>query len=378
MHTVAVIGGSNGGYAAAADFAEQGHTVQWYVRSPDNHAAVLDSQSVTLAVSPRYEGTRRTADDRTTVSLSTVTTDLAEAVSGADAVVVPLPTTAQRGLFADLAPVLEDDQVVLLCPGNFGSYLLRQSIDELDDPPENVTVAETPTLPYATRRSDDAESTINLDAVALPIGAYPGDETDRALAVVEGLYESAIPAANALDSALNNSNSCVNAVPTVLNAGAIESDEIESFNIHRHGIGDGVYNALMSLDEERVRIREELGYDEPHFTQDEYYRPQEADGGHFYGENARKALMSADTFSEDPPSLDDRYVHEDISIATVLLASVGEFLDVETATIDSIVHIAESLMDEEYSETGRTLEQLGLADLSRGEFERVLAEGDEP
>ncbi len=86
--------------------------------------------------------------------------------------------------------------------------------------------------------------------------------------------------------------------------------------------------------------------------------------------------MSADTFSEDPPSLDDRYVHEDISIATVLLASVGEFLDVETATIDSIVHIAESLMDEEYSETGRTLEQLGLADLA-GEFERVLAEGDE-
>ncbi|MCW8173624.1 hypothetical protein D8S78_23495 [Natrialba swarupiae] len=288
MHTVAVIGGSNGGYAAAADFAEQGHTVQWYVRSPDNHAAVLDSQSVTLAVSPRYEG----RDERRTIgppSHSTVTTDLAEAVSGADAVVVPLPTTAQRGSFPTSHRFSRTIKSCCSVPET-SVRILRQSIDELDDPPENVTVAETPTLPYVTRRSDDAESTINLDAVALPIGAYPGDETDRALAVVEGFYESAIPAENALDSALNNSNSCVNAVPTVLNAGAIESDEIESFNIHRHGIGDGVYNALMSLDEERVRIREELGYDEPHFTQDEYYRP----GGRRWALLRRKCPQGAD------------------------------------------------------------------------------------
>ncbi|WP_254533058.1 NAD/NADP octopine/nopaline dehydrogenase family protein [Natrinema gelatinilyticum] len=375
MEAVAVIGGSNGGYAAAADFANQGCSVQWYVRSPDNHTAVLKSQSLTLAVSNRYEGPRRTAGERTTVSLEDVTTDLSQAVSGAEVVVVPLPATAQRGLFEDLAPILEDDQIVLLCPGNFGSFLLRETIDGLAERPTGVTVAETPTLPYVTRRSGDAEVTINLDAVTLPIGAYPGAETERAFEAARQFYDASIPAENAFDCALNDSNPCVNATPTVLNAGVIECDEIGPFNIHRHGIGDGVYNALMAVDEERVRIREELGYGAPHFTQDEYYRSEEAPGGHFYGRNAREALMSADTFSEDPPSLDDRYIHEDVSIATVLLASVGDFLEVETPTIDSIVTIAEQLMDEPYRETGRSLERLGLASLTRGEFEEVLEEG---
>lgn len=379
MDTVAVIGGSNGGYAAAAEYADAGYAVQWYVRTPAHHEAVLASGAVTRRVSEHYPGERRTPGERTEVQVDNVTTVLRAAVSGADLVVVPLPTTAQRALFDELADHLEGDQVVILSPGNFGSFLLWQALEGQHDEAESrpdVIIAETPTLPFVTRRSGEAEVTINLDAVALPVGAFPGRDSERAAAAFTPLHEGVRPVKDALDAALTNSNPCVNAVPTVMNAGAIECAELERFNIHRHGIGPGVYNVLMAVDRERIGLREALGYGPPHFRQDEYYRPEAATTGeHFYGAEARAALTAAETFSQDPPSLDDRYVHEDVGIATVLWASLGDYLDVPSPTIDAVVQLAERMMDERFRETGRSLERLGIAELDRPSFEGLLTEG---
>lgn len=372
MEAVTVLGGSNGGYAAAADFADRGFDVRWYVRTPEHHRAVLDAEQITLRVSDTYRGRRRPGTARE-VRIAHVTTDLAAAVTGADLVLVPLPTTTQGAVIEGLVPAVERGQVVVFSPGNCGSALFRRALSR-DRPGADVTVAETPTLPYVTRRSGPAEVTINLDAVRLPVGAFPGRDTGRAHEALSTLYDATIAAENALDAALTNSNACVNATPTVLNAGAIESDEI-AFNIHRHGVGDRMLDAVMAVDDERVRVREALGFGEPHVTQEEYYRPGPETGEHFYGANAREALMSADTFAEDPPTLDDRYVHEDVRIATVLLASLGEFLGVETPTIDAVVRIAEALMGEPYGETGRTLEALGLDVDNRGELRTILERG---
>lgn len=375
MDTVAVIGGSNGGYAVAADYADAGVEVSWYLRTPSNHEAVIEGGSVTKLVSEHYPDDRRAAGSRSTVDIDHVTTDLAAAVADVELVVVPLPTTTHPGLVDELAEHLEDGQTVILCPGNFGSYLLRQALEGRVDPPDVVT-AETPTLPYVTRRSGPAEVTINLDAVTLPVGAFPGEDSGRAASAFEALHDGVYPAADALDAALTNSNPCVNAVPTVMNAGAIECDEFERFNIHRHGIGPGVYNALMAVDEERVGLREALGYGPPHVRQDEYYRPEQATTGeHFYGAESRAALMAAETFSQDPPSLDDRYVHEDVGIATVLWASLGDYLEISSPTIDAVVELAEAMMGESFRETGRSLERLGLVGLPRDDFEHLLAEG---
>jgi opine dehydrogenase len=371
---IAVVGGSNGGYAAAADLADRGFAVRWYVHTPANHEAVLDDGRVTLRVSGHYRG-RRTPGAARTVEVGTVTADLGAAVSGAGTVLVPLPTTTHDEVLPALAPVLSDGQTVLLAPGNCGSLLLRSALSDRPTPPA-VTVAETPTLPYVTRRSGPAEATINLDAVRLPVGAFPGADTDRALRTATALYpEAATAAADALDAALNNSNACVNATPTVLNAGAIESPEVESFNVHRQGVGEAVYRAIRAVDGDRVRLRRELGYGAPHFTQDEYYEPGPETGEHFYGADARAALTAADTFSEDPPSLDDRYLHEDVAVAAVLLSSVGDAVGVDTPTVDALVRMAEALADRPYRETGRTVERLGLGGLDRTGIAAVLERG---
>lgn len=374
MSTVAVIGGSNGGYATAADLRDRGHDVRWYVRTRDHHP-VIETGELTLRISPRYPDDRRNPGTTQTVQIGTITTNIGRAVRGADWVLVPLPTTAQPEVVTALTPHLEEGQCVVFAPGNLGSVLLRRALIEREDVTTSaIHVAETPTLPYVTRRSGEQEVTINLEAVSLPVGAFPGRHSEALTADFTELYERAQPASNALDCALTNSNPCVNAAPTVLNAGAIECDEF-TFNVHRHGIGPSVYAVIQAIDAERIAIRDALGYGPPHFRQEEYYRPEEATTGeHFYGGDSRAALMAAETFAEDPPSLEDRYIDEDIAIASVLWSSVGKAINVETPTIDAIIDLASTMRDREYREIGRSLASL---DLEESDLARRLQEGFE-
>lgn len=371
---VAVISGGNGGYAAAADLSRRGFDVHHYVRTTSHHEELLEEQAIKLRVAEVYQGDRRTPGDLEEVPIERVTTDLGEAVRATKRLVVLVPTLFQPDLFDRLAPLLQDDQAVLLAPGNFGSRLLRRKLAARSDPPDLI-LGETPTLPYVARKSGDREVTINLDAVRLPVGAFPGRDTGMLLERIEPLYDSVLEAEDALDAALNNSNVGVNATPTLLNAGAIDCEEIGPFNIHRHGVTDRVLRVILETDAERVALRRELGYGSPDFTQDEYYRPEENSAGHFYGRTAKEATFNASTFSEDPPSLDDRYVHEDVGIAAVLMASLGEYLDVETPTLDALVQLANGLMDRDYRQSGRSLERLGLERQSREAFKEGLKHG---
>ncbi|KXA97047.1 hypothetical protein AKJ38_02035 [candidate division MSBL1 archaeon SCGC-AAA259I14] len=369
---IAVIGGSNGGYATAADLSKKGFSVRFYVRTPENHRKTLREEKIKLRVSEKYNLDKRIPGAIRDVPISKVTTNLEEAVQGAKAVIAPLPTTTNWELSKQLVPVLEEGQFVFITPGNFGSYIFSKRWKEKRGSLEDITFAETPTLPYVTRRSGENEATINLDAVDLPLGAFPGNATDSAYQVFSSFYSSTRMAKDALDAALNNSNVGVNAVPTVLNAGAIESDEIKNFNIHRQGVSNSVYKVIMDSDEERVAIRRELNYGPPDFTQDDYYQGDESEGEHFYGKGAHDALFSADTFKEDPPSLDSRYVHEDIGIAAVFFSSLGKHLGIETPVIDSVVDIACSLMDIDYKKEGRTVENLDLEFKNSTELKNIL------
>ncbi|MBI5628934.1 MAG: NAD(P)-binding domain-containing protein, partial [Candidatus Rokubacteria bacterium] len=115
---LAVLGGSNGGYATAADLALAGHRLRLWSRSEADLAPVRESSTITLEV----EGRRGVA------RLELATTDLAEAVTGAEIVIVPLPATGHDDLAKRLAPHVKEEQIILLTPGTLGSYALARVI----------------------------------------------------------------------------------------------------------------------------------------------------------------------------------------------------------------------------------------------------------
>jgi opine dehydrogenase len=117
---IAVLGGGNGSYAAAADLAEQGHAVRFWRRDAEAFAQTLKAHAIELK---DYRGARR-------VPLALVTTGLGEAVRGAALIVVPTPAFAQADIARALAPHLSDGQVIFLPPGTFGSYVMMRAVRE--------------------------------------------------------------------------------------------------------------------------------------------------------------------------------------------------------------------------------------------------------
>ena len=108
---IAVLGGGNGSFAAAGDFALQGHEVRLWRRDAAAVAEHCAAGSLIIL---------KDSNGRHEVKLALVTTDIAEAVRGAELILCPAPAFAQPDIARLLAPHLSDGQVVFLTPATIG------------------------------------------------------------------------------------------------------------------------------------------------------------------------------------------------------------------------------------------------------------------
>src|ERR1700710_2499806 len=98
---IAVLGGGNGSFAAAGDFALQGHDVRLWRRDATAVAAHREAGSRIVLKAPK---------GRHEVQLALATTDIAETVRDAELILCPTPAFAQHDIAARLAPHLGDGQ----------------------------------------------------------------------------------------------------------------------------------------------------------------------------------------------------------------------------------------------------------------------------
>ena len=96
---IAVLGGGNGSFAAAGDFAFGGHDVRMWRR--DSDAVAVHRAAGSRIVVKDHNG-------RHDVELALVTTDIAEAIQGVELILCPAPAFAQADIARLLAPHLRD------------------------------------------------------------------------------------------------------------------------------------------------------------------------------------------------------------------------------------------------------------------------------
>src|SRR5829696_6416703 len=118
---IAVLGGGNGSFAAAGDFALAGHEVRLWRR--DNETVAAHRQQGGRIVVKDFAGRHEAA-------LAVVTNNIGEAVRGAELILCPAPATAQPDIARALAPHLADEQVVFLPPATFGSFLFAKAAQD--------------------------------------------------------------------------------------------------------------------------------------------------------------------------------------------------------------------------------------------------------
>ena len=125
---IAVLGGGNGSFAAAGDFALAGHEVRLWRRNPRDVEAHR-AQGGTITVIDR--------SGRRDVRLAMITSSIAEAIDAADLILCPAPAFAQPAIAELAAPHLRDGQVVFLPPGTFGSYIFARAAQGRGQPRRN-------------------------------------------------------------------------------------------------------------------------------------------------------------------------------------------------------------------------------------------------
>ncbi len=355
---ITVLGGGNGSYAAVADMIEGGHQVTWWRRSKESFAELIDAGGLTII---DFRGTRKV--------IPTTTSDLAEAVHGAELILIPTPANAHEDIANALSPHVTDGQVIFLPPGTFGSFLMLKRFRE-SGASADVLVAETGTLPWLTRKQNEHTVRITTRASRLPTGVLPARNAKRGLAVIATAFPGAIePCEDVLSAALMNAGPIIHPPLILMNAGPIE--HFDAWDIHNEGTQPSIRNVHAALDAERIAIREKLGYGAPHFPLADHYETSDW----MYGNLAHDKLIGSGDWHEPLNLKDHRYLTEDIGHGLSFMVSVARWSGVPSPVAAGLLAVGGAASGNDFSNWPRTIEALGLAAMEPAAVQSLLGDG---
>ena len=351
---IAVLGGGNGAYAAAADLSEKGHEVRMWRRN----AGAL-SKTLTL----------KDGEGERAVTLASASSDLAETLRGAELVFMPDPAFTQADNAKRIAPHLADGQVVFLAPGSFGSYMMTKIIRDAGNRAD-FAFAETGTLPWLTRKHGPTTAAITTRATRLPTGVFPSRRHDAAFSVLRKVFPVE-PVEDALSAALMNAGPIIHPPLIFMNAGPLE--HFERWDIHKEGTQPAIRRVTDALDAERIAVREALGYRPPHFPLADHYRTEGEEW--MYGRRVHKKLTDSGDWRERIVLTEHRYMLEDVVHGLAFLVSVCEWAGVACPVARGLLALGSAVLGRDLRSVGRTLESLQLAQLKPAEMKHLLHQG---
>jgi len=356
-----VIGAGNGGKAMAAHLALKGFPVTLYNRTLGNIAAIKELGGIELE---SYEGGPRGFGQ-----LALVTSDMGQALERANIIMVVVPATAHADVARAAAPYLRDGQIILLNPGRTGGVLELAHVLQQRGCAADVTVAEAETLIYASRSEGPTQVRIFRIKDAVPLAALPATRTPRVLQALSPAYPRFIDGTSILHTSLNNMGAIFHPALTMLNAGRIESTGGE-FQFYIDGVTPSVAHVLEVLDRERVTVAAALGIRAR--TGMEWLKmAYDATGATLH-----EAIHNQPGYRgiKAPPTLNHRYITEDVPMSLVPIAALGQRFGVRVRGMDSIIRMACIVHRTDYWRRGRTPDRMGIDRFSIDELMRYVTE----
>jgi opine dehydrogenase len=359
---VAVLGAGHGGAAAAADLTLRGFEVRLHGRRAERLAPLRDGITLRGARS----GIAKPA---------LVTTDLAAAVDGADLVMLVVPAVAHERYARGLAPLLTPDTIVMLNPGHTGGSL--HFATELRAAGARVLpqLCESVTLTYICRMEGPATVAIYRETTRLRFAALPASRTAQVVGRLQPLFSNLTPASSVLETGLMNINAVIHPAGVMMNTGWTEFTRGD-FLFYRESITEAVARVIEAVDGERLAVAARLGLSLPAFIDffcDAGLTTEEARRSRSVHRAMRESAANATI--KAPPSLDHRYVHEDVGSGLVPMSELGRLVGIPTPAMDSLITLASLAQARDYRADGLTLARLGVAGLTAdGLLRRVMHE----
>lgn len=372
MKRVAVLGAGNGGMTISAHLAIDGHQVRLYdlPRFAANLKPIQERGGIEIS-GVEKEGFGK---------LEAVTSDIGEAVSEAEIILNPVPAFAFQTFAQTAAPYLEDGQIIVVMGKGGGSITYAQVLKETGVS-KDVVLGETNTLTHGCRKIGPAAVTVYGIIQENVVGAFPAKNTDKVVAAMKSLFprRDFRRAPNIFECILLDFNAITHTGPMICNAARIDSgygkDEFHLFG--RDENPPAVCNIIKAVDRERMALAHALDI-EARTLEEEHIRNKYNPG--YAGDKVLPMYESMHTEKLEkvpgPYTLKARHLTEDVPYGLVTWASLGRMLGVPTPTSEAIITLASLLNEEDYWESGRTVEKMGINPTwSKERLKEFLEEG---
>lgn len=356
----AVIGAGNGGQAMAAHLAIKGFTVNLYNRTLEKVAHVKQKSCISL------EGAIEGCGE-----LNIVTDNMGDAIKDTDIIMVTVPASGHRDIAISCIPHLRDGQIIVLNPGRTGGALEFFNILKNEGLNKNVVVAEAQTFIYACRITGPSKVKVYSIKNQISLAALPAKETSRVIRMLSIAYPQFVPASNVLETSLNNIGAVFHPAPTLLNCGRIESTK-GNFDYYTDGITPSVAKVIEDIDGERIRVAKALGVNT--ISAQEWLELSYGSSG----ENLYETIQNTTGYKgiKAPPTMDIRYIFEDIPESLVPISAMGSMFNIHTPTIDSIIQLASTIHEIDYYKIGRNTINLGIEGLTVDQITDLVNHGE--
>jgi len=339
MKRIAVLGGGGTGCTLAADLTVKGCEVALYESADDWE----NLKEVQKAEAIHVTGQIKNAD----AQIKLLTDDMREAVNGAELIFIAVVAYRHEAICKELAPLLQDGQIVCFSAGYCGSILLRRYLHKDRD----VVIGETQGNLYSCRLVDHATVFCATPYTPKKAAAFPGKDTGKLIDALKDLYPCS-PCKNILEATLNSPNISGHLAGSLLNTCAIERNP--GFRLYMDGLSDGVINCMQEVENEKCAVMEAAGLSGDRQT------------------DMAKRLMQYGRFPElddfrslsGPNSMKHRYISEDASTGQTILISLGKATGVATPCSEALVVLASVINRTDYLKNGRSLESLGLGGMT--------------
>jgi len=296
--------------------------------------------------------------------ISKTTTDIDEAVEGADAIILTLRAFAQKRILELCIPYLKDNQIILIMTGYWASLRLR---DLFERSRSHVVFAETTLLPIASEVTGPGEVKVTGIKSKMRLAAFPSSKTDEALKSLHGALPQLFAGRDILETNLENFNPIFHTPIALFNLREIE--QREDFKFYHQGISPKIGEIIDSMDREKLNLIERLGLDLGSSLDGlkQYYRTS--------GNSTYEIIKNCEAWKGYVlPNVFD-YIREDVMYGLVPIASLCNLLGLPSKNIKEIISTWSFVDRVNYWKEGITIEQLGLRNMETEEILEFVSTG---
>ena len=320
---VFVCGGGHQGLSMAAHLALNGVEVTLWNRTSENIRELTETHEIHCfgVVSG-------------TAHIKKASSDINEVVS--DVIMVTTPSTAHIQIAKMLASYVNEKTVIILNPGRtFGAIEFAEALKECNV--EKLPhIAETQTIVYTCRRSGKNDTSIFALKNNVQIAALKNSDIDYIMSKIpQCLRNYYAPVESVAITSLSNVGMVLHCAPVLMNVGWIESDKAD-FKYYYDGISKSVAGVLERIDSERVSVAKQAGYNIESLVQ-WLKRTYSANGDDIFS-----CIKSVDAYRgiDAPPSIQTRYLYEDIPNGLVPVENMAKAFGMKTPTITTVIDFA--------------------------------------